>query len=299
MMLKIPLQCSALLLVVLALGACSSAATVGAGVATSMADAMSSGAANKAAQRKADQQAEIQAFEEAQAPSQAETESRYLSMVEQMQRQGLWFASLAHIDALEARWSVSDHSRLLRADALRHAGHQQSSQTIYQALLSTPQAARALHGLGLLAAGQGDFLQAIQHMEAAQKSLPTDALLLNDLGYAMLHTDQAVGAGLPLKKAAQLQPQNVRIQSNLAVFLVLYGRDGEAQQWMSQRSMNEAQRMGVFERAQSIAGGRASPSGGIAVDLRPDRVEVSAERQQKCSSCLIFESQLASTPAGL
>ena len=289
-------QWACLLALVVCVSACSSAASVGAGVATSVAQAVGTSAGNKAAQRKAEEQAEIQAFEEAQAPSQAETEGRYLQMVEQMQRQGLWFASLAHIDALEARWSVSDGSRLLRADALRHAGQQQSSQTLYQALLKTPQSARALHGLGLLAASQGDFVQAVQHMEAAQKTMPTDALLLNDLGYAMLHTEQAVGAGLPLKKAAQLQPQNVRIQSNLAVFLVLYGRDGEAQAWMAQHGMTEVQRMGVFERAQSIAGGRASPSGGIAVELRPERVEVSTDRQQKCSSCLIFESQLASAP---
>lgn len=52
-----------------------------------------------------------------------------------MQQEGLWYASLAHIDALENQWTVSEQSTLLRADALRQTGNRARSATLYQQLL--------------------------------------------------------------------------------------------------------------------------------------------------------------------
>lgn len=169
-----------------------------------------------------------------------------------MQQEGLWYASLAHIDALENQWTVSEQSTLLRADALRQTGNRARSATLYQQLLQGRYAARAQHGLGLIAAAEGRFDSAVAHMQSAQKKAPTDALLLNDLGYALLHTPQAINAALPLKQAAQLQPKNVRIQSNLALYLVMFASAKEAWDWMEQSSMSLEQRMRVLDHARRL-----------------------------------------------
>lgn len=279
---------------------CSSAATVGAGLAASMVEAGSSSSNIKEAQRKAQQQSDEQAYADAQMPSQEETEARYLQLVQQMQQQGLWFASLAHIDALESRWKVSDQSRILRADALRHVGRLQDSESLYKALLRSSQSARALHGLGLLAAGQGQFEQAIGYLEKAQKLQPTDALLLNDLGFALLHTPRSHMAEIPLKQAAQLAPQNLRIQSNVAVYLVLHGKPNEAQRWMGLNQMNEALRLGVFDSAQQIASRQhAAQAGEGRGELQPVPATISDVQQHMCASCLIFEKTLSSQAPAL
>ena len=48
-----------------------------------------------------------------------DTPGMYLGLIDKMQSQGLYFASLAHIDAYEKHYGVSPDTILLRADALR------------------------------------------------------------------------------------------------------------------------------------------------------------------------------------
>lgn len=184
---------------------------------------------------------------------QMETEAAYLQVVAQMQRKQLWFASLAHLDALEAKWKASDHSRILRADAWRHVGMQAESAQLYTQLLAGSTVAQARHGLGLLAAQSGHYGEAVAQLEAARQTAPTDALLLNDLGYALLHTEQAASARLPLMQAAQLAPQNPRIQANVALFLLLHGEGPQVTDWMNQHRMGESLRLQVFAQAQRMS----------------------------------------------
>lgn len=221
----------------------------------SMAAAAMAGTQTADSQERARQQADADRAEEAAAATAAmtpETERSYLQVVGEMQRKSLWYASLAHLDALEQRWGVSDTSRLLRADALRQIGQFQHSERLYRALQATGQAARAAHGLGLLAAAQGQYPAAVVQLETARKLAPTDAMLLNDLGYALLHTTQAREARLPLMQAAQLQPAQRRILSNMAVYLLLFGADQEAAQWMQQHQMDAGLRQQVFSLAQQL-----------------------------------------------
>lgn len=182
-----------------------------------------------------------------------ETAATYMQVIAQMQRKQLWFASIAHLDALEAQWGPSDASRLLRADALRQVGMVTESTRLYGQLLAGAQSARAHHGLGLLAAHEGRYDEAVVHLQRARSSNPTDALLLNDLAYALMHTEQAASARLPLMQAAQLEPRNLRVQSNVALFLVLHGSSGQASDWMHQHEMSETMRLQVFAQAQRLA----------------------------------------------
>ena len=48
-----------------------------------------------------------------------DTPGMYLGLIERMQSQGLYYASLAHIDAYEKQYGSSPDTILLRADALR------------------------------------------------------------------------------------------------------------------------------------------------------------------------------------
>ena len=48
-----------------------------------------------------------------------DTPGMYLGLIERMQSQGLYYASLAHIDAYEKQYGASPQTILLRADALR------------------------------------------------------------------------------------------------------------------------------------------------------------------------------------
>lgn len=280
---------SGLCSLVLLISGCSTAA-VGASAVGAVVDAMSVSSNSKVSKQRAEMHSDMQAFEEAQLPQYEESQASYLSVVTQMQKEGLWFASLAHIDALEAQWQSSEHSRLLRADALRQTGNKEQSAVLYRQLLGGKFAARALHGLGLLAAADGKFDTAIAHLQAAQRKAPTDALLLNDLGYAMLHTERAMAAGLPLKQAAQLQPQNVRIQSNLALYLVVFGKPEEALAWMNQSAMSQDLRVRVLERAKTL--GAVDTQVAVPVNVLPPPESVP---KGACSDCLIFEKKLVST----
>lgn len=277
---------------VMSMSACSSTA-VGMGAMGAVAEAVSAGSYSKESRRRAELHSDMQAYEDAQTPQHGENEASYLNVVEQMQKQGLWFASLAHLDALEVRWKVSERSRLLRADALRQTGQKENSAVLYRQLLGGASAARALHGLGLIAAVDGQFESAVSQMQAAQKMAPTDALVLNDLGFALLHTARGVEAGLPFKQAAQLQPQNTRIQSNLALYLVLFGSPSEVLAWMNQAGMGAEQRMRVLEQARVLGG--QSETANRPIQVLGSAPQTAAEGVR----ALIFEKQLASTATAL
>ena len=51
-----------------------------------------------------------------------DTRGTYLDLIRRMQKQGAYYASLAHIDAFRQRHGDSPALRLLQADALRHTG---------------------------------------------------------------------------------------------------------------------------------------------------------------------------------
>ncbi|ETH26476.1 tetratricopeptide repeat protein [Bordetella pertussis CHLA-20] len=131
-----------------------------------------------------------------------------LSLIREAQREGRYFASLAYLDAYRQNFGDSPQVAVMRADALRMTGQIAQSESAYRALTGTDQAAAAWHGLGLLAGGRGDFDQAADYLARATRLRPTDANMLNDLGYALLRAGDPRGARLPLGQAAELAPAN-------------------------------------------------------------------------------------------
>ena len=212
----------------------------------------------------AQQRAAAEATAETKAGANIDTKATYLKLVEQMQKEGLWFASLAHIDALEQRWGVSPESTRMRADALRQTGQAALSEEAYKRLIGTPLESAAYRGLGLLAGARGSYTESVQLLKQAQRLTPTDALLLSDLGYANLRAGQIAEARLPLMQALQLRPDNTQAQANLALYLEATGQSEQANRLMESNRMPAASRAAVRDAAQQLRVGGSSTAAPLA-----------------------------------
>lgn len=188
-------------------------------------------------------------------PVQTDSSATHQRLIEQMQREGLWYASLAHIDALEQRVGTSPAVLRLRGDALRQTGQAAASREAYEALIKTPGAGDAsagLHGLGLLAGAEGDFARAAQWIEQARQRTPTDPRVLGDLGYAQLRAGQIDEARVPLMQAAQLRPTDARLQMNLATWMLVKGDEAQAARVLDAAGANPAAREAVQQTAARV-----------------------------------------------
>ncbi|WP_322053766.1 tetratricopeptide repeat protein [Paraburkholderia bannensis] len=181
-----------------------------------------------------------------------DTPGMYLGLISRMQAEGLYYASLAHIDAFERQYGKTPDSIVLRADALRLTGQAGASAACYAQLLDTPLAARGHRGLGLLAGGAGDFRKAAQELDAATVLDPTDATTLSDLGYALLRDGDVAQARVPLLKALELDPHNAKIVANVALLFEASGSDADAQSMMAQQGLPAAARAAVMSDAQKV-----------------------------------------------
>lgn len=205
-----------------------------------------------AAGEDAQQRQAFEATSETKAGANIDTQATYLKVVGQMQQQGLWFASLAHIDALEQRWGITPDSTRVRADALRQTDQAEPAEAAYKRLLTTPQESAGYRGLGLLAGARGHYAEAVQLFKQAQRRTPTDALLLSDLGYASLRAGQLEEARLPLMQALQLQPDSKQAQANVALYLEATHQQEQATALMEANRMPEATRAAVRAAALQV-----------------------------------------------
>lgn len=219
-----------------------------------------------AASADAQQRMAAEAAADTKAGATVDTQATYLKLVEQMQKEDLWFASLAHIDALERRWGVSPESTRVRADALRQTGQAEGAEIAYKRLLATPQESAGYRGLGLLAGARGHYAEAVQLLKQAQRRTPTDALLLSDLGYASLRAGQVEEARLPLMQALQLQPDSKQAQANLALYFEMTHQQEQATALMDANRMPETTRAAVRAAALQMraAGSSAARSPSVA-----------------------------------
>ncbi|MFD1555931.1 pilus assembly protein [Paraburkholderia silviterrae] len=181
-----------------------------------------------------------------------DTPGMYLGLIERMQAEGLYYASLAHIDAFEHQYGATPDSILLRADALRVTGQASASATAYTQLLDTPLAARGHRGLGLLAGAAGDFHQAAQELAQASRLDPTNAAMLSDLGYALLRDGDVAGARVPLLEALELDSHNAKIVANAALLFEASGNDADAQALMAHQGLPAQTRAAVARDAQKV-----------------------------------------------
>jgi Flp pilus assembly protein TadD len=169
----------------------------------------------------------------------------YLELIRQMQQQGAYYASLAHIDAYLMRDGNPPELGRLEAEGMRETAQFDTSRSLYQGLIGSNQSAAAWHGLGLIAAtiGQNDLAE--QNLLKAVELEPVNAAYLSDLGYARLCAGKIVAAREPLAKAAELDPNDVKVISNLSLWALLNGDDAQANAIMQRANLSQATRDGV------------------------------------------------------
>lgn len=200
-----------------------------------------------------------------------------LSMIKDAQQNGRYFASLAYLDAYRQTYGETPDVQILRADALRMTGQGDAAQQLYSKLTSGDQAAAAWHGLGLVAAGRGDFNGASDALGRAARLRPTDAQYLGDLGYALVRAGDFSAARVPLGQAAELDPGNARILGNLALLLVLQGDDNGAQQVMARGQLTPEAQARVYQLAGEIRRTTAAAEPAATVDVQAEAAPLASE----------------------
>lgn len=189
----------------------------------------------------------------AQAEADAPDERKaYLEMIGQMQQQGAWFASLAHVDAFRQKYGNPPELRLLQAHALFQTGQVADAETAYRSVLGTPQAAAGWHGIGLIAAQQNRGTDAEQALAKAVQLDPLNAAFQSDLGFACLRNGHLDAARAPLAKAAELAPDDVKSVANLALWTLLDGDANKAEAMMLSANLPASTRNGVYQLARQL-----------------------------------------------
>ncbi|MFA5083209.1 MAG: hypothetical protein WC474_11730 [Hydrogenophilaceae bacterium] len=176
----------------------------------------------------------------------------YLQLIGRMQEKHLYFASLAHLDAFDRRWPSNQRATLLRADALRETGYSDQAARLYEGLLKSPLAASAQHGLGLIASKNGDLNTALLALSQANQMDPTNAAMLNDLGYVQILLQRLAEAGFNLHKATELDPKNSLAGANLALFYLLDNKPARADGIMDWYRLTEKQRKDIIDKAAEL-----------------------------------------------
>ncbi len=194
--------------------------------------------------------------EAAAVPDPKEDRSVYLGLIQRMQQEGAWYASLAHIDAYRHRYGDNPQLRALQAEALRRTGQTEAAATIYRGLLKGPQAAAAWHGLGLIAAAAERPGEAEDALARAVALEPLNVDYLGDLGFHRLREGEGMQARAPLTQAAELAPTDTRAIANLALWTLLHGDASQAEAMMRQAALPEATRGEIYRLAGSLRNAR-------------------------------------------
>lgn len=192
----------------------------------------------------------------------------YLDLIAKMQKQGAFYASLAHVDAYRQRYGDNPALRRLHADALRETGQRDAALAAYTGLTTGPQAAAAWHGIGLIAARSDDDARAETALARAVQLQPLNTDYLGDLGFARLRAGHWDQAQAPLAMAAELAPGNVKANANLAVWALLSGQHGTAERIIRDARLPDGAREEIQRLAQQLRQSAASRTAAAATPAR-------------------------------
>lgn len=203
--------------------------------------------------RQADAQIELARLQDKAARAEYNDQNVYLGLIGKMQQEGMYYASLAHIDAYQQKYGSSTALQVLRADALRETGQDDAALQAYRDLLNTDRAARARHGIGLVLGRQGDFMRAAVELRQAALLEPVNAQVANDLGYALMRGGALQDARVPVMQALELDANNPRVISNAVVWMLASGKRSEATAMMQRAAMPDATRAAIRKEADRVA----------------------------------------------
>jgi len=213
--------------------------------------------------RRADADIEMARQRQSEEKTEITNPGTYLSLIRRMQEQGLYYASLAHIDAYQQRFGRSPDVLLLHADALRETDQLAAAEADYRAVVAATSAsgggtqgalqnANAWRGLGITAGRQGQFAEAARRLQVAAQGNPTDATTASDFGYALMRAGDVEQARVPLMQAAQLDASNPKIAGNLAIWLTVNDRKADAAAMAARAQLGAPARKAIDEDADRV-----------------------------------------------
>lgn len=134
----------------------------------------------------------------------AKSDQLSLGAINQRISDGNLYAALAQLQALPG---ANPAVAIKRAEVLRRLKNADASAW-YERISQDCEMAEGFHGLGLLAAEQGDWPQAVSRLKRAVAKSPADPRFRNDLGFAQLMVGEMDAARFEFRTAAELNAQD-------------------------------------------------------------------------------------------
>lgn len=171
-----------------------------------------------------------------------------VQLASDMADQGRLHAALAHLEQLS---EDIPEVRLRKAMILRKLGDPQAV-VLYESLLNSCVAAEAYHGLGQIAAIDGNYEQALVHMQTAADLYPSSFTIRNDLGFVYLQRRELDKARFEFMTALELGQDDSLPLENVLTLLMYEGkwqessallREGRATAQQYQRAETRARQL--------------------------------------------------------
>jgi len=173
-----------------------------------------------------------------------------LNLADDLANEGKLHASLANLQNLP---DALPQVRQRKARAYRLLGRSEA-EPLYRSLLGTCMTAEGEHGLGQLAATQGDAAQALAHLQRAARLAPTDEKIRNDLGVIYLKQQRLEDARFEFMTAIELKQDDLLAAVNLVTLLIYQDDWGQAAKVVSQLGLSPEQVTEAQARAQKLKG---------------------------------------------
>jgi Flp pilus assembly protein TadD len=141
--------------------------------------------------------------------------------------------------------------RLRKAKVYRLLGRSEA-EPLYRSLLGSCLAAEAEHGLGQLAAANGDNAQAQAHLQRAERLAPTDEKIRNDLGVVYLNQRKVEDAKFEFLTAIELKQGDQLAAVNLVTLLIYQDDWSRAAELVSRLGLTPAQVTEAQARAEKL-----------------------------------------------
>ena len=180
-----------------------------------------------------------------------------LNLADDMANDGKLHASLANLQSLPDNQA---DVRLRKAKVYRLLDRREA-EPLYRSLLGGCMAAEAEHGLGQLAAAQGDNGLAQAHLQRAARLAPTDEKIRNDLGVVYLNQLRIEDAKFEFLTAIELKQSDKLAAVNLVTLLIYHDDWNRAAELVSRLGLNPAQVTQAQARAEKLKSpGKSGPT---------------------------------------
>lgn len=189
----------------------------------------------------------------------AEAAGVHADLVRTMLAQGQYYAALAHIEELRNQHGSSDLLDVLQAEALRELGRTGEAEQLYQQLLQTGYAGEANHGLGLIYS-QRNPAYGLRFLAEAVRREPTDVLMRNDYGFALMQAGHHEQALAQLATAMELAPGSERARNNLLILLMLTGDEAGVRRVAAAGGLDNAELAVLRQQAARMRAARTTAS---------------------------------------